>query len=166
MQRPELSVAAGEVLAGDLSPVTFPVTGELPEFQFTAFFFSEVDVCRAIGLVMREGCKRFVAIESKSFDLTIVGTAEDVLKISENGRHMQLDRGKQRVIKEPDALLVCDTSSSSTDEAKCVDPALYEARICGQAASNWFAPSAKDAVVSHQVPRGSLVLDIHPIQIP
>ncbi|KAJ8422647.1 LOW QUALITY PROTEIN: hypothetical protein Cgig2_008998 [Carnegiea gigantea] len=35
---------------------------------------------------MRGGCKRFVAIKSKSFDLTIVGIAEDVLKISENGR--------------------------------------------------------------------------------
>ena len=32
---------------------------------------------------MRGGCKRFVAIESKSFDLTIVGTVENVLKISE-----------------------------------------------------------------------------------
>ena len=35
---------------------------------------------------MRGGCKRFAAIESKSFDFSIVGTAEDVLKISENGR--------------------------------------------------------------------------------
>ncbi|KAJ8435304.1 hypothetical protein Cgig2_026396 [Carnegiea gigantea] len=35
---------------------------------------------------MRRGCKRFVAIDSKSFDLAIVATAEDVLKISENGR--------------------------------------------------------------------------------
>ena len=29
--------------------------------------------------------KRFVAIESKSFDLAIVGIKEDFLKISENG---------------------------------------------------------------------------------
>ena len=35
---------------------------------------------------MRGGCKRFAAEKSKSFDLAIVGTAEDVLKISENGR--------------------------------------------------------------------------------
>ncbi|KAJ8435559.1 hypothetical protein Cgig2_015414 [Carnegiea gigantea] len=35
---------------------------------------------------MRGGSKRFVAIESKSFDLAIVRTREDVLKISENGR--------------------------------------------------------------------------------
>ena len=35
---------------------------------------------------MRGGCKRFVAIESKSFDSAIVGTREDVLKSSENGR--------------------------------------------------------------------------------
>jgi len=34
---------------------------------------------------MRGGCKRFVASKSKSFDLTIVGTVEEVLKISENG---------------------------------------------------------------------------------
>ncbi|KAJ8429533.1 hypothetical protein Cgig2_025719 [Carnegiea gigantea] len=56
----------------------------------------------------------------------------------------------------PDALLVCDTSSPSTDEAKCVDPALYEAKICGQAASNTFVPLARDVVVSHQVHRDSL----------
>jgi len=31
----------------------------------------------------------------------------------------------------PDALLVRDTSSSSTNEAKCVDPALFEAKIRG-----------------------------------
>jgi len=35
---------------------------------------------------MRGSCKRFVAIESKSFDFDIVGTEEDVLRISENGR--------------------------------------------------------------------------------
>jgi len=35
---------------------------------------------------MRGGCKRFVAIESKSFVFSIVGTVEDALKISENGR--------------------------------------------------------------------------------
>jgi len=35
---------------------------------------------------MRGGCKRFVAIESKSFDVSLVGNKEDVLKISENGR--------------------------------------------------------------------------------
>ncbi|KAJ8439649.1 hypothetical protein Cgig2_021661 [Carnegiea gigantea] len=35
---------------------------------------------------LRGGCKRFVAIENKFFDLDIVGNVEDVLKISENGR--------------------------------------------------------------------------------
>jgi len=65
-----------------------------------------------------------------------------------------------------DALLVCDTSFPLTDEAKCVDPALYEAKICGQAASNTFVLLARDAVVSYQVHRGSLVLDIHPILDP
>ncbi|KAJ8432118.1 hypothetical protein Cgig2_027306 [Carnegiea gigantea] len=40
----------------------------------------------AMTFSMRGGCKRFMAIESKSLDFTIVGTAEDVLKISENGR--------------------------------------------------------------------------------
>jgi len=35
---------------------------------------------------MRVGCKKFVAIESKSFDLSVVGSKEDKLKISENGR--------------------------------------------------------------------------------
>ena len=35
---------------------------------------------------MRGGCKSFVAIESKSFDFSIVGTPEIVLKISKNGR--------------------------------------------------------------------------------
>jgi len=63
----------------------------------------------------------------------------------------------------PDALLVCDTSSPSTDKAKCVDPALYKAKICGQATSNTFVPLARDVVVFHPVHMGSLVLDIHPI---
>jgi len=35
---------------------------------------------------MRGGRKRFVAIESKSFILEIIGRNEDLLKISENGR--------------------------------------------------------------------------------
>ena len=35
---------------------------------------------------MSRGCKKFVAIESKSFDLSVVGNKEDILKISENGR--------------------------------------------------------------------------------
>ena len=35
---------------------------------------------------MRGGCKKFLAIESKLFDLSVVGTKEDILKISENGR--------------------------------------------------------------------------------
>ena len=35
---------------------------------------------------MRGGCKKFLAIVSKSFDLSVVGTREDILKISENGR--------------------------------------------------------------------------------
>jgi len=35
---------------------------------------------------MRGGCKKFVAIESKSFDLSVVGIEEDILKISTNGR--------------------------------------------------------------------------------
>ena len=134
----------------------------------------------------------------------IVKEADKELSLS---RHMQVDRGKQRVFKEPgmrasgvvttqvyvrsnnvgnrrnrlgdsngcssegnsctnwppDALLVCVKSSPSSDEAKCVDPPLYEAKICGQAASNTFVPLARDAAVSHQVHRGSLVLDSHPI---
>ena len=35
---------------------------------------------------MRGGSKRFVAIESKSFDFEVVGFKEDVLRIYENGR--------------------------------------------------------------------------------
>ena len=35
---------------------------------------------------MRGGCKKFVAIESKSFDLNKIGNKVDILKISENGR--------------------------------------------------------------------------------
>ena len=34
---------------------------------------------------MRGGYKKFVVIESKSFDLNVVGNKEDILKISENG---------------------------------------------------------------------------------
>ena len=35
---------------------------------------------------MRGGCKKFLVVENKSFDLSVVGTKEDLLKISENGR--------------------------------------------------------------------------------
>ncbi|KAJ8432736.1 hypothetical protein Cgig2_015654 [Carnegiea gigantea] len=86
-------------IAGDRSPATFPVTG----ISFSAKWTPEVilgQVCSflifwscwlgfyllAVTFSMRGGCKRFVAIESKSFDFTIVGTAKDVLKISKNGR--------------------------------------------------------------------------------
>ncbi|KAJ8422279.1 hypothetical protein Cgig2_009281 [Carnegiea gigantea] len=62
-----------------------------PEFRICFFHFrrgrlkcSRGSLLRLIN--MRGGCKRFVAIESKSFDLAIVGTAEDVLKIYENTR--------------------------------------------------------------------------------
>ena len=37
-------------------------------------------------IMLRGGGKRFVAVESKSFDFDIVGTEEDVLRISENGK--------------------------------------------------------------------------------
>ncbi|KAJ8420891.1 LOW QUALITY PROTEIN: hypothetical protein Cgig2_016234 [Carnegiea gigantea] len=133
-----------------------------------------------------------------------VNEAAEELSLS---KHMQVDRGKQRVVTElgirasrsvttqvysqrnsfgnrrnrvretnrsssegsvcadwpPDALLVRDASSPSTDEAKWVDPALFEAKICVQASSNAFVPLARDVVVSHQVHMGSLVMDIHPI---
>jgi len=136
---------------------------------------------------------------------THVRNAKEAAEELALSRHMQVDRGKQRVITElgirasrsvstqvysrcnsfgnrrnrvresngcnsvgsvckiwpPDALLVFD-SSPSTDEAKGVDPALYEAKICGQATSNSFVPLARDDVVSHQIHRGSLLLDFHP----
>lgn len=121
-----------------------------------------------------------------------------------SSKHMEMDRGKERVVTElemrasssvntqvysrrislgngrnrvheskgstsegstywsPDVLLVHDAGSPSADEAKRVDPALYEAKICGQAASNSFVPVARDAAVSHQAHRDSLVLDTHP----
>ncbi|KAJ8443711.1 hypothetical protein Cgig2_029616 [Carnegiea gigantea] len=305
LQRPEVSVAAGGVFTPETyrqrlfrSPESrqsfifcvFHVrSGRLKcsRARFVRFSFSVVAGRGFYLLVvthsMRGGCKRFVAIESKSFNLTIVGTVEDVLKISENGRgrstsvllpenvalwllralgtfykskssnwgnqvhqgssiflleskrkraekFLQLsiiNKGKktfvifpadwnerswakifdalneiQRVITELgmrasrsvsthvysrrnsfrnrrnrlrdsngcnsegsvctnwplDALLVYDTSSPSTDKAKCVDPALYKAKICGQAASNTFVPLARDVVVSHQVHMGSLDL--------
>ena len=39
---------------------------------------------------MRGGRKRFVAIESKSFDLEIIGYEEDFLRISENGKRKEI----------------------------------------------------------------------------
>ena len=39
--------------------------------------------------IMRGGCKKFVVIESKSFDLNVIGNKEDILKISENGKGMR-----------------------------------------------------------------------------
>ncbi|KAJ8428856.1 hypothetical protein Cgig2_022995 [Carnegiea gigantea] len=93
--RPEVSVAAGEVycwrpIAGDFSGHRKKWTPEVILGQVCSFlifwrcwlgFY-----LLAVTFSMRGGCKRLVAIESKSFDFTIVGTAEDVLKISENGR--------------------------------------------------------------------------------
>jgi len=35
---------------------------------------------------MMGGCVRFAAVERKSFDLNVVGSKEDILKITENGR--------------------------------------------------------------------------------
>ncbi|KAJ8425024.1 hypothetical protein Cgig2_007161 [Carnegiea gigantea] len=99
-----------------VSLMTFLVTRDSPEFQnllfsfqkrrfevlygrfvcFSLFavaglcFYLDNGICLLVSLLrlisMRGGYKRFVAIESKSFDLAIVGTVEDVLKISENGR--------------------------------------------------------------------------------
>ena len=40
----------------------------------------------AVGEDRRGGCKKFLAVESEPFDLSVVGTKEDFLKISENGR--------------------------------------------------------------------------------
>ncbi|KAJ8439616.1 LOW QUALITY PROTEIN: hypothetical protein Cgig2_020992 [Carnegiea gigantea] len=115
LQQPVVSVAAGRVsrwrpIAGDFSGHRrVPGGFKFFFFQFrrgclkcsrarsVRFSFSAADgVCfyldngpcllLAVTHTMREGCKRFVAIQSKSFDLAIVGTAKDVLKISENGR--------------------------------------------------------------------------------
>ncbi|KAJ8450026.1 hypothetical protein Cgig2_029388 [Carnegiea gigantea] len=99
-----------------LSPATFPITGKSPELQFCFFRFRRGRlkcsrarfVCFSLSAVagrcfypdnglsllvsllrlisMRGGYRRFVAIKSKSFDLAIVGTTEDVLKTSGNGR--------------------------------------------------------------------------------
>jgi len=39
---------------------------------------------------MKGGSKRFVAVESKSFDLVVEGRGEDVLRITENDRGRKL----------------------------------------------------------------------------
>ena len=59
-----------------------------------------------------------------------------------------------------------EADSPLLDEAKSLDHALFEAKICGQAFSNTSGSLARDAVVSHQVHKGSVVLDIHPILDP
>ncbi|KAJ8445788.1 hypothetical protein Cgig2_027869 [Carnegiea gigantea] len=56
----------------------------------------------------------------------------------------------------PDALLVRETDSPSSDEAKSFDHALFEVKICGQAFSNTSGSLVRDAIVSHQVHRGSV----------
>ncbi|KAJ8422280.1 hypothetical protein Cgig2_009282 [Carnegiea gigantea] len=56
----------------------------------------------------------------------------------------------------PDALFVRETSSPSSDEAKSFDSALFEAKICSQAFSNTIVYWARNAVVFHQVHRGSV----------
>ena len=60
-------------------------------------------------------------------------------------------------------LSVLDTSSPSSNEANSFDPALFEANICGQVSSNTFVSLGRDVVLSHQVHKGSAILDIHPI---
>ena len=40
----------------------------------------------ALSGAMKGGCVRFVAVERKSFDLSVVGNKGDILKITENGR--------------------------------------------------------------------------------
>ncbi|KAJ8432672.1 hypothetical protein Cgig2_033998 [Carnegiea gigantea] len=106
---------------------------------------------------------------------------------------MQMDRGKQKVITElglrasssvstqgcscesrvsvyanwpPDALFVHDTYSALSDEGKSFDLTLFEAKIYGHAFSNTSGSLTRDVIVSHQVHRGSVVLDIHPISDP
>jgi len=49
---------------------------------------------------MRGSCKKFLAIESKSFDLSVVGTKEDILKISKN------DRGRRFTILLPEEMVL------------------------------------------------------------
>ncbi|KAJ8421563.1 hypothetical protein Cgig2_025996 [Carnegiea gigantea] len=64
---------------------------------------------------MRRGCKKFVAIESKSFDLSVVGTKEDILKISENGRGISSLKSKCLVLvlhSQSPALEPCCSSFS------------------------------------------------------
>ena len=56
-----------------------------------------------------------------------------------------------------------DTSSPSSNKANSFDPALFEVKIYGQAFSNTFVSLGTDVVLSHQVHRGSVILDIHPI---
>ncbi|KAJ8421797.1 hypothetical protein Cgig2_000304 [Carnegiea gigantea] len=86
---------------GLLSQATFPITGESLEFHFLMLSLLEEANLRvlapvsspAVGVlylllhfIMSGSSKRFVAIESKSFDLAVVGSEEDTLKIFENGR--------------------------------------------------------------------------------
>jgi len=79
-----------------LSPATFPVTGKSPEVIFRDFlvlllFFSSFSALWP-GLfgfgfkLMKGGRKRYVVIESKSFDLELVRSNVDFLRIFENGR--------------------------------------------------------------------------------
>ena len=60
---------------------TFDLSGCLLLYVIFSLFLAAV-----LFHLMRGGRKRFVAIESLSFDLAIVGIKEDCLQITENGR--------------------------------------------------------------------------------
>ena len=65
-----------------------------------------------------------------------------------------------------DTLFVHETGSPSSVEAQSFHPALFEAKICGQDFSNTSGSLARDAAVSQQVHKGSVVLNIHSISDP
>ena len=53
---------------------------------FRIFFALEPGLLGLVISRMKGGSKRYVAIESKSFDFELVGTNVDFLRIYENGR--------------------------------------------------------------------------------
>ena len=91
--RPAVSVIAGASPAGNLIAGDRKVAGGASAGFFRRFFplfplFLRFSVQGSLPWLspMRGGRKRFVVVESKSFDFELVGREEDLLRISENGR--------------------------------------------------------------------------------
>ncbi|KAJ8421409.1 hypothetical protein Cgig2_012296 [Carnegiea gigantea] len=116
---PHICVSVSRVPSGrrfSLSPLEEEWKRREAEWQMKVHGWQkrEADLCKqleqltrfSLVYAMRGGWKRFVAIESQSFDLAIVGIEEDLPKISENGETDGMTRVRQESLNHWLRLLV------------------------------------------------------------